>query len=93
MIATLGHEAQAAAARGEEGGGAMKLVAVASVEEEWRTSTHRRQRPLGGRPRVSYGRACLWIKPACGHYPVQRMVTLDKSGNFVAPARVRCPDC
>ena len=69
------------------------LVAVASVEEEWRTSTHRVQRPLGGRARVSFGRACLWLRLTCGHYPVQRMVPLDRDGNFKAPDRVRCSEC
>ena len=71
----------------------MKLVAVASVEEEWRTSTRRRQTPLGGPARFSYGRVCLWIKPACGHYPVQRMVSLNKDGGYTPPTRVRCADC
>ena len=71
----------------------MKLVAVASVEEEWRTSTRRRQTPLGGRARFSYGRVCLWVKLTCGHYPVQRMVSLNKDGGYTPPARVRCTDC
>lgn len=69
------------------------MVAVQSVEEEWRTSTRRRQTPLGGRARFSYGRVCLWIRLTCGHYPVQRMVKLDKGGTYVAPKRVRCKEC
>ena len=58
---------------------------VVSVEEEWRTHAKRGQR--------SYGRACLWINLACGHYPQQRMVPLDREGRFTAPTRLRCEDC
>ncbi len=71
---------------------ALALVTVASAEEEWRTSTRRVQRPLGSRPRVSYGRVCLWLRLACGH-TAQRMVPLDKAGGYVEPTRVRCGEC
>ena len=66
----------------------MTLRAVRSFEEEWRTSGWRGVRP-GGR---SYGRACLWLRLACGHCE-QRMAALDRAGNFVAPRRVRCGEC
>jgi len=58
---------------------------VVSAEEEWRTHPKRGQR--------SHGRACLWIKLACGHYPQQRMVPLNREGTFTMPKRVRCDDC
>ncbi len=65
---------------------------VESYEEEWRTSTHRVQRPLGGKARVSYGRVCLWVRLVCGHYE-QKMVPLDKDGIHKDPKRVRCSEC
>ena len=55
---------------------------VASCEEEWRTSKRR----------WSYGRVCLWIRLVCGHFH-QRMVTLDRSGQFKEPRRLRCDNC
>lgn len=60
------------------------LRRVVSAEEEWRTSGNRRF------PR---GRACLWIKLECGHYPVQRMVRLNKNKTWTAPKRCRCDAC
>ena len=71
----------------------MKLVAVESIEEEWRTNTFRVQHPLRGPARRSYGRACLWIRKVCGHYPEQRMVKLDKDGRYKEPRSVRCDEC
>lgn len=70
----------------------MALVNVESWEEEWRTNTVRRQTPMGGRARWSFGRACLWIRLVCGHH-VQRMVSLNKDGSHRAPVRVRCSEC
>jgi hypothetical protein len=67
-------------------------VSVLSAEEEWRTSTRRVQKPMGGRLRFSYGRVCLWLRLECGHY-VQRMVKLDKEGMYVEPKSVRCGEC
>jgi hypothetical protein len=67
------------------------LVQVESFEEEWRTSTRRIQGGMHGR-RVSYGRACLWIRLQCGHH-VQRMVTLDREGRFTNPIKARCLEC
>ena len=66
-------------------------VQVTGWEEEWRTTTRRSQRQRGRRC-VSYGRACLWLRLACGHHE-QRMVRLDESGNFTPPASARCGQC
>lgn len=60
------------------------LRRVVSAEEEWRTVGNRRF------PR---GRACLWIKLECGHYPLQRMVRLHKDKTWTAPVRCRCSEC
>jgi hypothetical protein len=68
------------------------LVAVESFEEEWRTNTRRVQHPMGGRARVSFGRACLHVRLVCGHY-VQRFAKLDRGGLFTAPTRARCDQC
>jgi hypothetical protein len=69
------------------------LVQVESFEEEWRTHTRRVQGGLHGRQvRVSYGRACLWVRLQCGHH-VQRMVTLDREGRFIEPVKARCSEC
>lgn len=59
------------------------LVRVTLAEEEWRTPRTRRSR----------GRACLWCRKACGHYPVQRMAPLSRAGTWTAPTRVRCHEC
>jgi hypothetical protein len=72
--------------------GRVPLVDVKSWEEEWRTATRRKQRPLGGAARVSYGRVCLWLRLVCGHCD-QRMVSLDQKGGFTPPRRVRCTLC
>lgn len=61
-----------------------KLVLVVSAEEEWRTTGNRRF------PR---GRACMWLKLECGHYPVQRMVRLNRDKTVTPPKRVRCDEC
>ncbi len=57
---------------------------VVSAEEEWRTS---------GNNRFPRGRVCLWIKLECGHYPLQRMVRLNKDKTWKAPARCWCLAC
>ena len=67
------------------------LVQVESFEEEWRTHTRRVQGGMHGH-RVSYGRACLWLRLACGHC-AQRMVKLAKDGTCVAPKRAGCDQC
>jgi hypothetical protein len=60
------------------------LRRVVSAQEEWRTSGNRRY------PR---GRAHLWIKLECGHYPVQRIVRLNKDKTWSAPSRCWCNAC
>jgi hypothetical protein len=69
----------------------MRQLVIGFVEE-WRTSTWRVQRPGGGATRRSYGRACLHVRLACGHY-VQRMRPLDRAGNFKAPRAAECHQC
>lgn len=57
---------------------------MVSAEEDWRTKGNNRH------PR---GRACLWIKLECGHYPVQRMVQLARDKTWKAPSRCWCLAC
>lgn len=59
---------------------------VLSGEEEWRT------KPLNGWTRRSRGRACLWLKLACGHYE-QRMASVQRDGSVKYPKKVRCHEC
>jgi len=67
----------------------MPLVAVQRCEEEWRTSG---RRSVGHHGRRSHGRVCLWLHLKCGH-AAQRMASLNRTGAYVQPKRVRCDTC